>query len=156
MNATALLAELEQRSVILLTLGDKLVVDAPRGVLTSELRLAIFANKAGLLRELRERPQLLAPNQRSATPLTDYAADRTPAIRFNLTETDDVVRDIQVVDRVRRVIQEHQPGGNHVYLTIKTLDRRRVTVEWRALATRNLRYGIARVLARAARPEASP
>jgi len=150
LNATALLAELKERSVILLTVGENLLVDAPRGALTSELRLAIYANKADLLRELRERPQLAQPDCASDDPLVEYAASVLPKIKMTVRETGETKRDFDLLGRVRQVIQEFQPGGNHVYLNIVTLDGRRVVVEWRALAERELRVALAQILARAA------
>ena len=155
MNAASLLAELEERSVFLLSLGDNLLIDAPQGALTSDLRSAIAANKAGLLRELGRRPPVPPKSDKRASPLAEYAADRAPAVRFTIRETDDVVGDVRLLSRVREVIPAHQPGGNHSFLTIRTLDGRRVTVEWRALALRSLRLGIARVLAQAHRGRAS-
>jgi hypothetical protein len=149
LNANALLAELEERSVILLTVGDNLLVDAPRGALTSELRSAIYANKASLLRELRERPQLAQPARANSSRLVEYAASVLPKIRLTIRETGDTKRDFDLVGRVRRAIQEFQPGGNHIYLTIITLDERRFMVEWRALADRELRTALAHILARA-------
>jgi len=148
LNPASLLAQLAEREVFLLPVGERLLIDAPRGALTQELRSAIAENKPGLIRELRRRPA--SAEQKSANSLMEYAADRAPAVRFTLRETEDIVHDIQLMNRVRRVIQEHQPGGNHIYLTIRTLDGRRVTVEWRALASRSLRLGIGSVLARAA------
>jgi len=155
MNATALLAELEERSVILVTVGERLVVDAPRGALTRELRSAIVANKEGLLRELRERPHLAQPDHASASPLAEYAASVLPKIKMTIRETGDTKRDFDLVGRLRSAIQEFQPGCNHIYLAIITLDKRRVVVEWRALADRALRISLAQVLAKAAVSERS-
>ena len=49
MNATILLDDLRRGGVALAAKGDRLSVDAPKGVLTDELRAAITAQKSDLL-----------------------------------------------------------------------------------------------------------
>ncbi|MDP9236364.1 MAG: hypothetical protein M3P30_03030 [Chloroflexota bacterium] len=149
MNATTLLDELRSRGAIIRADRGEIVVSAPKGLITPDDRATLAVSKPELLQLLS------AEHSGPFSPLGEYAASVLPKIKMTIRETGDTKRDFDLVGRVRKVIQEHQPGGNHVYLTIKTLDRRRVTVEWKALATHNLRIGIAHVLATAARPEAS-
>jgi hypothetical protein len=118
--------------------NDRLVLDAPCGVLTDEVKAKLRQLKPELLRVVRERP------------LPEVAADWLPKIKFTIRETGDAKRDFDLLGRLRQVIQEFQPGGNHVYLNIVTLDQRRVVVEWRAVAGRELRIALADILARAA------
>jgi hypothetical protein len=82
-------------------------------------------------------------------PLAEVAADLLPNIRFTIRETANTRRDFDLVGQARQVIQEFQPGGNHIYLKIITLDGRRIVVEWRALAARDLRLALAHTLAQA-------
>jgi hypothetical protein len=138
-KAIVLVEDLERRGVRLRGEGDRLIVDAPVGVLTDEITSALATKKLSVLRILSE-PR----NDRS---LAEVAADRLPVIRLTIRETEDTARDFDLLGRVRRVIQEFQPGGNHVYLRIVTLDQRRVVVEWRALADRELRVALARLVA---------
>ncbi len=92
-----------------------------------------------------------APDQhlrcRRCETLAEYAARFAPAVRFTMRETDDVAGDVALLRRIHAVIAEHQPGENLVILTVKTLDGRRRSLGWRAVATPELRRGIARVLA---------
>jgi TubC N-terminal docking domain len=146
MNAAAFLAELREQGVeVSVERGDLLVV-APRGVLTPQICAALSEAK----------PELLAALRASAagpfSPLVEYAASVFPKIKMTIRETGDTKRDFDLVGRVRCAIQEFQPGGNHIYLNIVTLDRRRVVVEWRALAARELRVALAHILARASEP----
>lgn len=53
MNAQRLLAELERSGVILAPRGDRLHVDAPKGVLTEEIRQQMVQQKPELLRLAR-------------------------------------------------------------------------------------------------------
>ena len=55
-TATALLSRLAEQGVRLSVDGDALHVDAPRGLLTDELRGELAANKPALLDELRLLP----------------------------------------------------------------------------------------------------
>ena len=139
MSADTLILELRRLGVRLRAEHDRLVVDAPRGVLTDEMRAELKARKPDVLRLVQSTPSL-----------ADVAADRLPSIRFTIRESGDTQQDFDLVGRVRRAIEEFQPGGNHIFLTIVTLDGRRVVVEWRALAERGLRVAIGRLLADAA------
>jgi hypothetical protein len=134
-SAVLLVQNLERRGVRLKVEQDQLVVDAPRGVLTADVKAELAARKSELFRLVRDRT------------LDEVAANLLPRVRFTIRETGDTARDFDLLGRVRKLIQEFQPGGNHIYLNIVTLDGRRVVVEWRALATRQLRMGIAHILA---------
>lgn len=56
MTCTLLLEQLRQRDIRLSQRGDRLVVDAPRGVLTKHLRETLRRHKAGLLTILGTPP----------------------------------------------------------------------------------------------------
>jgi len=143
MNALALVHDLRQHGVSFLACGDELLVYAPKGRITPEVRDALVACKPQILQNLRAREaETVKPPS-----LADYAADRAPTIRLTLRETDDTVNDFRLLDAIRNVIQEHQPGGNHVFLKIITVDGRRFTLEWRALVARDLRVSLAGILA---------
>ncbi|ABG04559.1 hypothetical protein Rxyl_1597 [Rubrobacter xylanophilus DSM 9941] len=59
MNAKLLLDDLRGRGVKIETDGERLLVDAPAGVITEDLRDALIKNKTGLLKLLeRERRRL--------------------------------------------------------------------------------------------------
>jgi hypothetical protein len=144
MTASDLLAELERQGVSVTVERGDLRVVARKGLLTPELRQAIALAKPELVATLRAK---------GAGPfgsLIEYAASLLPTIRLTIRETGDTARDFDLVGRLRGAIREFQPGGNHIYLTIVTRDRRRVVVEWRALADRELRIALGRLLARTA------
>jgi hypothetical protein len=145
MNAAALLAHLQERNVDVTSLGADLLIDAPRGALTEELREAIAKHKAVLIHELNGRPE--ATVGEPASPLVAYAADRLPSIRLTFRETYDLARDFTVLDALRSAIRSYEPGGNRIRLRLTTLDGRRFLLEWRAQAERGLRLDLARVLA---------
>lgn len=153
MNTATLIEDLERRGVRLQADGDRLVVDAPLGVLTDEITAALTSQKAAVLRQLSTTGSAMIVST-PRRPLAEVAADLLPSVRFTIRETGDTRRDFDLLARVRHVIQEFQPGGNHIYLRIITLDGRRVVVEWRALADRELRLALAAVLARAASGDA--
>jgi hypothetical protein len=90
-----------------------------------------------------------------SNPLAEYAAYASgmPKVCFTLRETANTEGDMECLRRIRTIIREHEPGGNRVVMTVFTLDGRRVYAEWRALATRELRRGIARVLAERGKPQ---
>lgn len=146
MNASALVADLRTQGVSFAVRGDELLVYAPRGRITAAIREALVACKPDILRELREGAPRAQPSNRPSS-LADYAADRAPFIRFTLRETEDIVSDFKVLDAVRRVIQEFQPGGNHIFLNVRTVDGRRFKLEWPALVESELRRALATVLA---------
>lgn len=139
MSPATLVRRLERLGVHLSTQGVRLIVDAPRGVLTDQLKSELQALKPEVLAIVRKQHRL-----------DEVAAALLPSIRFTVRETGDTQRDFDLLGQIRKVIEEFQPGGNHIYLTIVTLDRRRVVVEWRALADRELRKRIGRLLAIAA------
>ena len=55
MTASSLLADLDTQGIRLYPEGEQLRVDAPKGLLTPELRQALTKNKADLLKALQER-----------------------------------------------------------------------------------------------------
>ena len=142
MNAQALLDELRHQGARISVERGDLVIVAPHGVMTSKLREAIAELKPELVEALRTV---------GAGPfgsLVEYAASLLPTIRLTIRESGQTKRDFDLLGRVRSVISEFQPGANHVYLTIITVDGRRVVVEWRALADLELRVALGRLLAR--------
>src|SRR5688572_31641938 len=56
MSARELLVQLREKGVDVKANGDRLVIDAPRGAITPDLRDALSANKAELLRILTAPP----------------------------------------------------------------------------------------------------
>jgi hypothetical protein len=83
MTAHELLAQLREKGVEVKTSGDdRLVIDAPKGAITEELRGALSANKAGLLQILKAEQTINAkaavneaPEPRRATPPVVRPAD---------------------------------------------------------------------------------
>jgi TubC N-terminal docking domain len=144
MSATRLLDDLRNRGAIVRAVGGEIVVSAPKGLVTADDRATLGAAKSELL--------VLLSSEKSGplSPLVEYAASVLPKIKMTIRETGDTKRDFDLVGCVRRAIQEFQPGGNHIYLRIVTLDGRPFMVEWRALADRELRIALGRVLANAA------
>ena len=63
MTASEVLAELDVRGVELAAHGDRLVYDAPAGVMTAELRDRVKACKPELLEMLVDEPEPVAPAQ---------------------------------------------------------------------------------------------
>ena len=76
-----------------------------------------------------------------------------PVIRFTVAETKDIEGNIAFLRRVRALIEEW-PGQNRVIFRIITLHGERRRFEWRAVASAELRQGLARLLA--ARAVATP
>ena len=85
--------------------------------------------------------------------LAEAAAALAPTVHFTLRETEDESWDCLWLARLRRLVQEYQPGGNRVVLTVHTLGGCVERLEWRAVAHRNLRMGLGRVLARKGQAE---
>src|SRR5215210_2779972 len=56
MSARELLVQLREKGVEVKANGDRLVIDAPRGAITPDLRDALSANKAEILRILTAPP----------------------------------------------------------------------------------------------------
>jgi hypothetical protein len=142
MSAARLLDELRSRGAIVRADRGDIVVSAPKGLITADDRATLAGAKSEMLKLLSSE------SSDPFSPLVEYAASVLPKITMTVRETGDVERDFDLVGRLRRAIQEFQPGGNHIYLKIVTLDGRRVLVEWRALADRELRLALAQILAR--------
>jgi len=149
MNAAELLDGLRSRGAIVRVDRGDILVSAPKGVVTEDDRATLVVAKPELLQVLST--ESFGP----FSPLVEYASSVLPRIKLTIRETGDTERDFDLVARVRRTVQEFQPGANHIHLAIVTLDQRRVVVEWRALADRELRTALAHVLARAAPSEAA-
>jgi hypothetical protein len=143
-TAAEVLDNLKRRGALLRVEHGDIVISAPKGVLNADDRAALSVVKQELVELLRTE------HRQQFGPLVEYAATRLPSVRMTVRETGDTKRDFDLINRIRQTIQEFQPGGNHIYLSIVTLERRRVIVEWRALAERELRLALARVLARVA------
>src|SRR5882762_5998005 len=81
MTAHDLLAQLRQKGVEVKTSGDdRLVIDAPKGTVTEELRSALSANKAELLRILKAEQPANANAEADELPeLVPTAPVATPA-----------------------------------------------------------------------------
>ncbi len=74
MNARQLLAELEQAGVILAPRGDRLHVDAPKGVVSDEIRHQMVRHKPELLRLVQESTESTSKaSQVAAMKLNDFA-----------------------------------------------------------------------------------
>ena len=84
------------------------------------------------------------------SPLVALAQEYAAVVCLTIAETEDVAGDIAFLRLVRAVIEEFQPGTNEVRVRLPTLDGRRPVVRWRALASRELRMTLARLLARRA------
>jgi len=151
LTAAELIADLKRRGVSLVPSGTSLIVDAPPGSLTPDLRHAMTALKFDVLRALKAAPDAPPPRGSVRSPLAAYAAERLPSIRLTLRETDDIVHDFKVLDAIRDAIRAYEPGGNRVHLKIVTVDERKFTLEWHALAEPELRRDLAHVLAREGR-----
>ena len=80
------------------------------------------------------------------SPFAAYVQSFGTVVRFTVRETEDVVGDLAFLARIRAVLSEY-PGQNLIKMRIVTLDGRRPIVGWRALASDDLRIGLARVLA---------
>lgn len=85
MTVDVLLTELTKRDVVLSVNGDRLLFDAPIGALTPELRAAITAHRAELIRQLSATAAANVPAAKATQPPTDFsrwvfrqAADETP------------------------------------------------------------------------------
>ena len=144
MSATDLIENLHRQGARIDVDGGDLVITARRGLVTPELRAALAQAKPELLATLR------ASGAGPFSPLAEYAASILPKIKMTIRETGDTKRDFDLLGRIRSAIQVFQPGGNHIFLRLVTIDGRHVLVEWRALADRELRISLARVLATAA------
>src|SRR5436190_6431739 len=81
MTAHDLLSQLRARGVDIRTSGDdRLVIDAPRGTVTDELRTALSANKAGLIQLLKdEEASAQSPVDLNNPPALEAAPPPPPA-----------------------------------------------------------------------------
>jgi len=83
MNPEELLTELSQRGVILSAVDDKLRIDAPKGVLTSELRQVLTEQKTAILGLLRgvsqNETQTTDPTDASVGVASVRCVDTTPS-----------------------------------------------------------------------------
>jgi hypothetical protein len=88
MNAVLILAELEQRDVRLSARSGRLVVDAPRGVLTEQLRSRLVACKPALLLILGSDAGTVGSWARRASALlaTIQGDERRADLRFTFEE----------------------------------------------------------------------
>lgn len=93
-----------------------------------------------------QTPQAMATPW-SVRPLLAAALSQgaRPPCRFTLRETADEEADCQLVARIAQLLSEF-PGQDPVVMTIVTLDGRRRRFLWRASVTRELRWGLARLL----------
>ena len=87
MTAQDLLSQLREKGVVLKTSdGDRLVIDAPKGTITDELRDALKAHKSELLQILKSENAPKPPA--IAAPKTEPQVADKPAIRcFDQTLT---------------------------------------------------------------------
>lgn len=81
------------------------------------------------------------------SPLTAAALSQGahPPCKFTLRETADEEADCQLMARIAQLLSEF-PGQDPIVMTIVTLDGRRRRFLWRASVTRELRWGLARLL----------
>ena len=112
-----LLTELSQRGVILSAVDDKLRIDAPKGVLTSELRQALTEQKRALLALLQSKPIAAAP-----------AIQDTEVQEKELDEDIDEPSEIQKI-AVAPAIEDHQCAWTlaccYLWLTSKNISERK-------------------------------
>src|SRR5882672_5872317 len=85
MTAHELLTQLREKGVEVKTSGDdRLVIDAPKGTITEELRAALSANKAELLQMLK------AEQTARAQAATDEVAESTPTAPQTVTSAPEI------------------------------------------------------------------
>jgi hypothetical protein len=137
MDGMSLLAEARAAGLTVRAERGKLIVRGPKTL--EPLALRVLEQKGAVMQAL------CAP---STSPLAEWAASAPgmPKVCFTLRETDDSGTDAAWLQRIRKLIEEHQPGNNRIVMTIFTLDGRKVYAEWRAVASRELRTDIARIL----------
>jgi hypothetical protein len=146
-NVAQLIGDLRQQDIHLVAEGEKLIVDAPPGHISPNVQDVILANKPQIMTALRQSEALAGDPTKASSPLVEYARQHLPMIRLTFVQTDDILHDFKVLDTIRHVVQQFEPGGNRIRLRLVTNDGRRVVVEWFALADRELRLALARVLA---------
>ena len=135
MTAAALLTRLHENGIVVTVENGSLRLEGHPGAVTPELTTQLRAHKSDLIEAL-QRP----------SPLAEFAADLALVIRFHVSETTDVEGDVAFLRRIRLLLDEW-PGSNRIRFRIRTLDGRRPLLEWRALATTELRMALARLLA---------
>src|SRR5688572_16777740 len=79
MSARELLLQLREKGVDVKANGDRLVIDAPRGAITPDLRDALTANKAELLQILNAPPIERAAPKPQQAPFRERGASPEPA-----------------------------------------------------------------------------
>src|SRR5215510_3765263 len=82
MTPRELLVQLREKGVELKSNGDRLVIDAPKGAITPDMRDALAANKAELLKILNTPP----PIEKPAAPPIERPAPPKPEPRSSVTE----------------------------------------------------------------------
>lgn len=107
-NARAILAKLREHDIRVSACGERLLIDAPTGAFTNDLRAALSASKREILAMLVD-----AANHRvrPVSPIVEYVSSALPSVRFTVSETGDTERDFTLLHRLRHTIEEHQPGG---------------------------------------------
>ena len=96
-----------------------------------------------LLDRINQRYEARQPASPSA--LVESAMFAAPPVRATINETEDKDADIALLSDLVKVIKEY-PGGNRVHLTIHELGGDKAVMEWSALASRDMRWGLARAL----------
>ena len=118
MNAQRLLVQLEHAGVILAPRGDRLHVDAPKGVITEEVRQQMVEHKPELMRLLRDAPEESEPRTEServaGMKLDDFArAGLIVQVRSQILGADvlfvsDNVPEAKLRDRSEVVYRAHE------------------------------------------------
>lgn len=80
-----------------------------------------------------------------ASALVQSARSAAPPVRVTICETEDKDADVALLSGLVKIIKEY-PGGNRVHLTIHELSGNKAVMEWSALASRDMRMGLSRVL----------
>src|SRR5436853_4537217 len=98
MTARELLTQLKEKSIDVKANGDRLVIDAPKGTVTPELRAALAEHKADLMKILNtpavEEP--LSP-VKIATPVAEAAAETRPISRAREVATSSIEEEIKTL-----------------------------------------------------------
>lgn len=138
-SAQSILAEARQRGIHLELVDSRLIVRHRRGAPVEDIRGLVESN----------RPQVIGLLEQER--LLEYAAHLPgmPVVHFTLWETEDVDGDVAFLQRLVDTLREY-PGGNRVIATIRGIDGCKHLVEWRALASRQLRRSIGDLLRRRA------
>jgi len=96
-----------------------------------------------LLDRINQRYEEHQPASPSA--LVESARLSVPPVRVTICETEGRTADLALLADLVKVIKAY-PGGNRVQLTIHEVGGSRAVVEWSALASRDMRMGLSRVL----------